>query len=101
MPTLKTIFSSHALREPLYQKLQELQLKHQQDITQNALVYFESDNGKERFAVHWDQLLYLESQDNYVAEPLPVSRNYVDNINTCLEQATAVGHSSLISDVRP
>ncbi|MCB0595714.1 MAG: hypothetical protein H6557_25955 [Lewinellaceae bacterium] len=45
MPTLKTIFSSHALREPLYQKLQELQLKHQQDITQNALVYFESNNG--------------------------------------------------------
>ena len=27
------------------QKLQELQQKHRQDITQNALVYFESDNG--------------------------------------------------------
>ena len=146
-----------------YQKLQELQLKHQQDITQNALVYFESDNGKERFAIHWDQLLFLESQDNYVAvhyleagqlrkklirstlkklerafagsplirchrsfmanmaqvvqaegnihhlkltlhdsaEPLPVSRNYMSGVNSRLGHFSAVGHSSLLSDIHP
>lgn len=146
-----------------YHKLQELKQKHQRDISQNALVFFESDNGKERFAVHWGQLLYLESEDNYVAViylengsvrkklirstlkklerafagsplirchrsfmanmlqvvqaegnlhqlkltlqegigPVPVSRNYVPGVNSCLERFAASGHSSLISNIHP
>ncbi len=48
-------------------RLLALQLEHQRSAVDNGLVYFESENSKERFAIHWNQLLFLESQDNYVA----------------------------------
>ena len=153
----------HFYNRQAQQKLQLLQLKHQTGLAQNELVHFESDNARERFAIHWNQLLYLESQDNYVAVhyleggelrkklirstlkklerafsgsplirchrsymanmaqvtlaegnvhqlkltlgecvgPLPVSRNYVSEVNINLERMGAVGYSSLMPGIHP
>ncbi len=143
-----------------------LRLKDQMwaSMGKNEMAYITSENGKEQLAIKVEQLLYLESQDNYVAvfyldsenklqkklirtslkklellfekapivrchrsymvnmlkasyavgnahqlqlmlqnisRSLPVSRKYVDQIKTILQQRARDGHSSLISEVQP